>query len=324
MRSLRIALLALLLPLAAAAQTIGSTSLLSLSISPQYPLPYGQAVVSVLSPSIDLANATMKVKVAGKEVYQGSVQPVPIRLGKAGSVSTIVVTITSAGASYTQSVTVQPEDVTLIAEPVSSAPAFYPGKPFVPVGGDTRVVAMANFVDAGGKTISPSALSYSWTVDGAAVSSVSGIGKQSLLVASPLQYRSRSVSVNITNQAGGLVGSASLTLSPQDPVVRIYENDPLLGIRSDHALSGSYTIAGSEDTLVAVPFSFPTTGNAPSITWSLDGTKAQTGSTITLRPSGNGQGGATLSVLASSGTALGAMEHLLLSFGAPSSSFFGL
>jgi hypothetical protein len=157
------------------------------------------------------------------------------------------------------------------------------------------------------------------------IANSSGIGKTAIIVASPLQYRVRDVSVAIMSQDGRLVGGDALSLSATDPLLRIYENDPLLGIRFDHALSGNYTIAGSEATLFAAPFSLPTTNGAPFLQWFLDGAAAQTGNSITLRPSGKGQGDASLSLTASTGSYTTATANLSLFFGAkPSSNFFGL
>jgi hypothetical protein len=321
----------LLLPALASAQSLdGLTTNLqpfSVSLTPQYPAAFAPVSLSFLSSTLDLNNATLAVSVGGKQIYQGSVQPVTVMVGKAGSVTSVTVTVTSAGAHYSQTLTLQPQDVALIAEPLSSSPVLYPGKSLVPLEGDTRIVAIANIADAKGASIDPSTLSYTWTVDGAQIANSSGIGKAALVVASPIQYRSRDVSVLVQSQAGSLVGQASLSLSPEEPSVRIYENDPLLGIRYAHALGGSYTIRSTEASLFAAPFSLPISSGAPLVQWFLNGDKAQTGNVITLRPTGSGQGTAALSLTASgAGTSLAtAGATLSLIFGAaPSTSFFGL
>jgi hypothetical protein len=322
--------LALILPLAASAQSLGSlggdaSSIFTVSVSPQYPTPHSQATLSFLSSTLDLANSTVKVSVGGKNIYQGSVQPITVPVGTAGSVTNIVVTLVSNGTNYNQILSIQPQDVALIAEPISSTHVLYPGKSLVPLEGDTRIVAVANLRNANGKAVNPSTLSYSWTVDDTQIANSSGIGKSAIIVASPLQYRARDVSVAIMSPDGSLAGGASLTLTPQEPLVRIYANDPLLGIRFDHALTDSYTISGSEATLYAAPFSLPTTNGAPLIQWFLSGTAAQTGSLITLRPTGSGQGNAALSLTAGSGGSTIATANLSLIFGVTqSTNFFGL
>lgn len=322
--------LSLLLPIAVSAQSLGglggiSSEAFSLSVSPQYPAPYSQATVSLLSSSIDLTNSTVIASVGGKEIYKGSARPISVTLGKTGSVTNVKITVTSNGGSYSQTIKIQPQDVVIVAEPISSAPPLYQGKSLVPLEGDVRIVAMANLRDSGGKSASPTTYSYAWTVDDTRIANSSGIGKSAIIVASPLQYRSRTVSVVVTSANGSLVGGASLSLSAEQPSLRIYENDPLLGIRYDRALSGSYIIAGAESTLYAAPFSLPTTGGAPFIQWFLNGSSVQIGNSITLRPTGSGQGNASLSLTASSGDLTPITTVLSLIFGdKPSSNFFGL
>ena len=321
-------ILALLLPTTTSAIAVGDMGgeSFTVSVSPQYPEPQSQATLSVLSSSIDLANAIMVVSVAGKEIYQGSVRPTDIQLGKTGSITNAKVTISSAGANYSKTVSIQPQDVSIIAEPISSAPILYLGKPLIPIGGNVRIIAVANVRDAGGKTVDPSALSYLWTVDGVQIANASGIGKEVIIAAAPLEYRSRSVSVDISSQDKSLVGGASFSFTAKEPLVRIYENDPLFGILFDKALSSSYEISGAEDTLFAAPFSFPLTNGAPTLEWFLNGTTAQTGNSITLRPTGSGQGSASLSLVASSGELTKVTESLSLLFGAKTSGLglFGL
>jgi hypothetical protein len=319
----------LFFPLLASAQalggSLGSTDPFTVSVNPQYPAPYSQATLSFLSTSLDLANATMTVSVNGATTYQGSIQPVSVTLGRAGSVTSVNVVVTSAGTPYTQSLVIQPEDVSLIAEPIASVPVLYPGKPFVPLEGSTRVVAIANMADAAGKKLDPATLSYTWTVDDTQIADSSGIGKDAVIVASPLQYRERSVSVVVKSQQGNLVGGDTLSLAPEQPSVHLYANDPLLGILFDHALTDTYAISGTEASLYAAPFSFPLVNGAPTLEWFLDGSTAQTGSLITLRPAGSGQGSASLSLTASSGSSVEATADLPISFGtAQSSNFFGL
>lgn len=328
--SLLLATAALLsaLPGVALAQSIDSltnTDPFTLSVQPLYPAPGNSVLISALSANIDLNNALMDVSVAGKNIYHGSVRAVSVPLGAAGVLTTATVVITDGDTKYTKTVSVRPEDVALIVEPRATTPPLYPGKPAEPLNGNVRVVALASFRDGSGKAIDPTTLSYSWTVDDAQQANSSGIGKNTLMVMMPLQYRGRSVSVVVQSLNGAFTSGTTLSLIPQEPTVRIYENDPLLGIRYDHALSNNYTIAGAEATLYAAPFSFPTLGGTPLLTWFLNGTRAQQGNSITLRPTGSGQGSASLSLVADSGDTAQATANLSLIFGATAkTNFFGL
>ncbi len=297
----------------------------SLSASPQYPLPYSQITVSPASNSLDLTNATLTVLVNGKETYKGSVHTFPVQLGGAGTVTTIHATVFSGGTNYSKTISIQPQDVTLVAEPISSAPPLYPGEPSVPIQGNVRLVAVADLKAANGAVTNPATDAYAWTVNGIHMPDSSGIGKSSIIVPSPLQYREGNVSVVVTDSSGSLVGGASISLTASEPLVRVYQNDPLLGIRYSHALSGSYTISGAESTLYAAPFSLPITNSAPLVQWFLNGSSVQTGDSITLRPAGSGQGSASLSLTATAGNSTMATANLSLLFGLPvSSNPFGL
>lgn len=317
-----------LLPHFAFAQALdglGGTDTFTVSINPQYLTPHGSAVLSFVSSTLDLQNATLVVSKEGKQIYQGTVQPTAVSLGDVGRITVVSIKITSNGTTYPKTILLQPQDSTLIAEPLSSAPVLYQGKSNIPLGGNTRIVAFANFADSKGKSVNPAALSYTWTVDNTTISNSSGIGKSTIIVTSPLQYRERTVSVSIKDQTGGLVGGSSLTLAPKDPSLRLYENDPLLGIRFEHALSGSFTINGSESSLFAAPFSLPQLQNKPLFTWFLNGKRAQDGNTITLRPAGTGQGSASLSFVAEDGASSRTTTNLSLIFGEKkSTNFFGL
>ena len=323
--------IACLLPAIALAQSLNlsgmgaSSAPFTMSLTPSNPEPNSQPFVSFVSTNLDLTNATLSLSVNGKNVYQGNVQPVAIQLGAAGSLTTVRATVTSNGVPYVQTLSLRPQDVSLVVEPLSSAPPLYPGSPLVPIGGNVRVVAVAYLRTASGVMLNPATLSYSWTVDTALIANSSGIGKDALLVASPQQYRSRSVSVTVQSQDGSVVGGASLTIQPSSPTVLLYRNDPLLGILFDHALSGSYTLTSAEATLYAAPFSFDDSSGAPALQWFLNGSAAQTGPSITLRPTGQGTGVANISVTGSSGPYATAAADLSLSFGTTTgSNLFGL
>ncbi len=317
--------LLLLLPSISSAQSLDNTDPFSLTLSPQYPIPYGQSVLTPISNMVDLTNAIMTVSVNDKQIYRGNAQPLAIPLGAGGTLTLVKVAVVANGKTFSQTLSIRPQDVVVVAEPVSSAPALYAGKPLTPVDGNVRIVAVTNMKNAKGAYLDPLVLSYEWKVDSTRIASASGIGKSSIIVAAPLQYRERTVSVTVRSQDETVGGGASLSLTPQEPVVRLYENDPLLGIRFDHALSGSLSITGAEKSLYAAPYSFSTVNGTPMLRWFLNGTASQVGNSITLRPTGTGQGNASLSLVASLGDTSTATTNLSLSFGGVAKSgFFGL
>jgi hypothetical protein len=278
-----------------------------------------------VSGDIDISGATMTVTINGKQIINGDAAPFSLRMGDAGRTETVAISMKTAGGTYKQVVTVTPQDVVLVAEPLASLPPLYPGRPTIPVGGSVRVVAVADIRSANGTQLDPSTLAYAWSVDGSGAGS--GVGKRSIIVSSPLEYRASTVTVTVTSPDGTLIATDSTDLTPLAPVLRIYERDPLIGIRFEAALSDTFALAGSEATLYAAPFSYPTALSAPSLSWYVAGSLAQRGGFITLRPTGKGAGTASLTVTgAQSGSvdAPAASAALTVSFGKKSSSIFGL
>ncbi len=299
---------------------------LSFSVNPTLPAPYGAAVITTTSTVLDLSVSTMVASVNGVKTYEGNVQPFSVTLGAPGAKTNVSVVVTSGAKKYTQSLSFLAGDVALVVEPRSSAPPLYPGKPLVPSSGSVRVVAVTDFRTAAGVSIAPSSLSYTWTIDDAVFQNSSGLGKDSVVATVPLQYRSRAVSVVVKTADGTQVGGKTVRISGNAPSVRMYENDPLLGTRFERALSGTFSLAGSEVSFFGVPYSFGSEGGPPSMSWLLNGSAAQSGHTLTLRPQGAGQGTASVSFSASkAATSENATAGLIISFGKSSGGgLFGL
>lgn len=302
---------------------ISSTNPLDLELNPPYPSPYQIVTVTPSSSMIDLSASTVTFKVNGKIVQQGSGgSAASIAIGGPGSVTTVTVTAVNNGNTYTQSLTIRPADVALVVEPVSTTHPFYEGASLVGSDGNVRIIAMPDLRTSSGAQISPANLVYTWKNGDQVLQSNSGIGKSVLTASAPIRYRDTVVTVTVSSQDSSVVGQASVRISAGDPVIRVYENDPLLGPRYETALSNTTTLADSEATYRAVPYYFT---SFPSLTWQVNGTPSQTGQDITVRPSGNGKGTAVLGVSASSGT-LGqaASANLSVTFGQQSSGLFGL
>ena len=305
--------LALLAPALAFAQLGTPLSPFTVSADPVAPAAHSSVTLTPVSGDIDITAATMTVSVNGTQTYSGNAVPVVVTLGAAGATATIVVRVETARGTYRQTLTLPP---------------FYRGKPLVPLGGSVRVVAVADLRTAAGVQLDPSSLSYAWTIDGSEAIGGSGIGKRVLIVDSPLQYRTRTVEVSVASPDGVRRGAAAIELAASDPTMRIYERDPLIGIRFDRAQGDSYALSGSEATFYAAPFSFPTALRAPALSWYVGGALSQTGNLITLRPTGGGQGQTTVSVTGASGGSLdapAASAALTVSFGnAGGGGLFGL
>jgi hypothetical protein len=325
MRFIATALLALgiFAPAFALAQSIGQVPL-TLDIAPQYPRPYDTVNVAPASTAFDLSGASVTFFVDGKQVAQTTgTAPVSVPLGGPGSATTIKVTAKAGGQTYSATQVLHPAEVDLVTEPSSTSHPFYLGGLGVPSQGQVRLVAVADLRTSSGKAIDPSTLVYNWKFNGQALGDASGIGRSVLMITGPIRYRSATVVLTVASQDQSVVGQAVSVVSPTDPVLRVYENDPLLGVRYEHALPTEYKLAGSEESFTAVPYFF---AKQPDLAWTVNGSPSGTDANITLRPTGTGAGTANVSVTATlAGVFTSAAALLRVSFGASTGTgIFGL
>ncbi|MDB5244996.1 MAG: hypothetical protein JWN90_101 [Parcubacteria group bacterium] len=300
----------------------GNVDPLTLTIDPNYPKPYQIVTVTPGSDLIDLSASTVTFSVNGTVVQRGSgTESASIAVGGPGTVTNITLTVVNNGQTYTEKTSVRPADVALVLEPISSTHPFYEGAPLIGSEGRLRLIAVPDLRTSVGKPIPASSLVYTWKNDDQILQSSSGIGKSVLSATASVRYRDSTITVIVSSQDSSITGSASVRISPTDPVVRIYENDPLLGPRYENALPNSITMTGSEETYRVVPYFF---SSLPSLAWSVNGTPSQTGQDITVRPTGNGKGTALLGVDAESDSPVqSGASSLSVTFGASAKNIFG-
>jgi ribosomal protein L31 len=306
------------------AQSIGSTDPLDVDVSPQYPTPYQNIVVTPSSTLFDISAATVSVTVNGTPFYSGSgQQSVSVPVGGPGTSTKIVVTAVSAGQSYTQSITIRPASVALVTEGVSSTHPFYEGGDLVGSNGRVRLIAIPDLRTSSGAQIDPSTLEYTWKLGDQVLQEDSGIGKNVLDATAPEKYRDADITVTVANSDNPLIAQSETSVSPVDPVTLVYRDDPLLGPDFDVALQNSTTMSDTEETYLGVPYYF---SDPPTVTWTVNGTQSSSDDDITVRSSGNGQGTAVLNYTASDPSATQtANSTLSVVFGnQQSSGLFGL
>jgi len=326
MRLYRFALVIVLLfsGLSVHAQGIGSTEPFSLVINPEFPRPYQSVSISPRSTLINLAASTVVIRVNGQEVERGSGQVVGYaRMGAPGEATTVSVSITNGGQTHTKELTLRAADVALVVEPLSTAHPFYRGGSLAASEGRVRLVAVPDVRTSPGSPVAPQNLIYTWRLGSQVLQSASGIGKNSIEATAPVRYRDARISVTVTTQDESVVAYAQTLVSPIDPVLRIYRNDPLLGPLFDNALIGSVTMASGEETYRVVPYYFPST---PVLTWDVNSVESGGERDITVRANGNGRGSALLSAHAKGGKLFQVGETALtVRFGeADSFGIFGL
>lgn len=294
---------------------------LSITIFPEYPRPFQIITVTPESSLIDLAASTVTISVDGTVVQRGSgKESVNVAVGGPGEATTITVTAVNNGQLYTAQTVIRPADVALVLEPQSTNHPFYEGGSLVASEGNLRIVAIPDLRTSAGAQIPVENLVFTWRNGEQILESASGIGKSVLTAIAPVRYRDTTISVTVATRDSGVVGQASVVVAPVDPIVRIYENDPLLGPRFEQALSRTDALNG-EATYRAVPYHFRA---MPSLAWSVNGTASQAGQDVTVRPAGSGRGRALLSVDAlTAAPRQAAKGELSVTFGSQRAGIFG-
>lgn len=270
----------------------GGVDPLELSVSPAYPKPYQTASVRPSSTLIDLSASDVVISVNGSVVSRGSGSvPTNVTVGGPGSVTTVRVSATIEGQTYSKELRIRPADVALIVEPSTTSHPFYLGGVGVASEGQLRLVAIPDLRSAAGTRINPASLVYTWRLGDRILEAQSGIGKSYLTATAPVRYRDTLVTLTVATQDSSVVAQSQALIAPIDPLVRIYRNDPLLGPLFDTALSGSMMMTGDEQTFRAVPYHF--TGGT-TITWLVNSAESGSDDDITLRATGSGGGTANL------------------------------
>jgi hypothetical protein len=302
---------------------VGSTDPLTVDISPAYPAPYQKVTVTPSSTLFDIAGATVSITVNGTAFYKGSGgTSVQVPVGGPGTATTIKITAVSAGQSTAKTFVIRPASVALVVEPITTTHPFYAGIGLVAPEGRVRLIAVPDIRTSSNKVLDPATLVYTWKLGDQLLENNSGIGKSVLNATAPERYRDSDVQLTVSNPNGTITAQAQVTISPVDPITRMYRDDPLLGPLFDAALSGTVAMAGSEDTYRGVGYYF---SGVPNFAWTVNGTASGADKDITVRATGNGLGSAVLNFAATQdSTSQTANTGVSVNFGSKKSGFFGL
>ncbi len=314
-------LCALLFALPASAQYSTQDAPVSFILTPSYPRPYQQVTVSPRSSLIDLSASSVTISANGVVIQKGTgTQPASVTVGGSGDVTKITVSVLGPdGRTYTATSSVRPADVALVVEPDTTSHPLYKGLPLVASAGVVRLVAVPDLRTTARVAMDPTKLVYQWKLGSQVLTSASGIGRSVLVATAPIRYRDAVITLTVTSPDSSVVAEAKTTITPVDPITRIYPYDPLLGPDYDHALTSAFSLSGTEASFRVVPYYFSA---PPTIEWSVGGRAQGAQQDITVRSTGSGAGSATLEVRAKTTENLqSASSRTTLRFGEGASPF---
>lgn len=279
------------------AQYSTSDNPISATITPAYPRPYQTITITPGSTLVDLGASTVTIAVNGVVLQKGTgTQSAATQVGGPGETTTITVTVAGpSGKPYVTTLSVRPADVSLVIEPTSVTHPFYAGLPLVAPQSRVRLVAIPDLRTSKGVALDPSKLVYTWKMGDQVLQAASGIGRSTLVATAPMRYRDADITLTVTSPDSALVAQAVTTVSPVDPILRIYAEDPLKGPDFDNALTGAYALPSTESTFRAVGYFF---GSNPTFEWSVNNVAQGAQRTVTVRSTGSGTGSASLDVSA--------------------------
>jgi hypothetical protein len=276
------AILLVALATVASAQTfdpIGSgviTQQISSSVVPENPTPGQEVTISLTAYGTDLDSASISWSVNGTKIQSGTgMTQFKIAAGKNGETKKIVATIIpTSGTSITQTFTITPQDVSIIYESDGYVPPFYKGKGVYTREGTVTLIAVPNLI-SGGVKLNPNTLTYKWTIDGTVQGSKSGYGRSSYTYTGSILGKDSIVEVEVSSVTGNTKGKGLILLSPQEPQVLLYEQNPLYGKLFNKELSTfGFSLPEKEATVVAIPYSTSAaklTDGTLSFDWTING-----------------------------------------------------
>lgn len=276
---------------------------LGVEMYPTYPRPNEDLSISLSLYTADLNSAMITWYKDGKSVLSGKGETkYSFRMGKVGQEVKISIQIKlQSGASFSKNFTLNPASVDLVWEANSYVPPFYKGKALHSYQGSFKVVAMPEFVK-NGKRVAPGNLVYNWSNGVNAYQSKSGYGKNTIVLDGSLLGKTEEIQVVVTDPAGSMTAQGFVDISPVDPEVVFYINDPYYGYIYDSAAPSSFELSSEEIQVVAAPYFFSSSSfESLSFNWRLNGEKISSLSdsmtAVFRKPSeGSGESNVSLSV----------------------------
>jgi len=271
----------ILLPAVALAQyTVpGFDGAVRMTMNPVYPRPGDIVTITLESSLVDLARSTISWEVDGRPRGAGDTRLALLAppLGSRMSVRALVTT--PEGSLIEASLTFTPTELDLLYESDSYTPPFYGGRALPSSGSTLRLHAIPRFKKPDGSFVPTSEIIFTWRKNGQVLGSLSGRGKAAAMIPSPLLFSTDTIAVEAETRDSAYAGNARVSVSAADPLIRLYEDHPLYGLRLNHAFATSTNTMARELTLAAIPF-FASVGSptdpALSYEWTVNGASVET------------------------------------------------
>lgn len=209
---------------------------------------------------------------------------------------------------------VSAQSVDLLSQGASYTSPFYKGLALWPKQGLATMLAVPQGLG------NPASLNYRWIQDGTVLGNISGVGKSSMSFKDTLFSKPSTISVEIVSSNDEILAKNEVTLRPQNPLVVVYENNPLYGFMFHQEVGDTYRLEDAEVTFGAFPFFFDVPAQRKSTLtykWSTNAGETQDGSSVTYRTpeAGAGSSSVTLNIVAPEKIMSSVEKTFLVQFG---------
>jgi len=234
-----------------------SAETLTVAINPEHPRAFSLVEVSIQSFSVDLNQVTISWFLNGVRQKEGvGERTLLFQTGGIGEKSTVrIVASSPIGVIADEVVEIIPASVDLIWQGRTYTPPFYRGRSVVSAEALVDIVAFPQMI-LNNRFLQDDEITYTWKKDGEVLGEYSGYGRNTLLIQAPFQGSATTIEVLATAGGGAVNAEASVVIEPIEPFIRVYENDPLLGVQFHKAITGTLIPTSNDVTVTAYPFFF--------------------------------------------------------------------
>ncbi len=256
--SVQIIIIAIFIIVGALSARAQSPTELNVRITPGEPRAREEVTATLTSTSVNLATARVLWTINGARAMEGAgLTQFTFRVGALGSVSRVGVFVTTPlGETIERTFEIRPAEVDLLYEAITYTPPFYAGKALPTSKSKIKMLAVPHFISENGKRISEETLIYTWQQDRRILGSLSGTGKNTILIETPRPLQETHIVVSVSSGDGIRNARSEIVISAKNPEVILYEKHPTLGVRYGSALTPEITLTEEEITVRAEPYFF--------------------------------------------------------------------
>lgn len=234
--------------------TAQSNSSILIDVIPPNPVPFEDITITLSSYASNLDGVLIKWFLNGKITSSGiGKKSFSLKAGAAGSVSTVITTISLPEGKVETKTIIKPSVMELLWQANdSSVPPFYKGKALPTAESEIKVVAMPEVRNSSG-LVNPKNMTYSWKKDYSNDQDASGYGKNFFIYINDYLENTNNIGVTAGTIDGQSSTDANIDIGTVQPKILFYRNDNDVGIIWDKTLADSYRMQGDE-IIVAIPY----------------------------------------------------------------------